>query len=252
MPTGTTLDPSAETARLRALAHTIGTPPAGHSVHVEPDAEQMLELDSDGGGIEVAGSNAPRDFARLGRLDTAVLVVLATAARDGTGRLSPTAIARRMGHASCDGALARRIREAADRLADPVILRISFELDGATRARPAFVGWADDRGDGYRLDDAWWPLAQAGWPAVTARALRTEASSLPGRRLVLWADLARRGSDEVTVATLGLEGVLGIDSPRPPRRAARWAEAQADLARVLPGVALRLEGPVARLVARRR
>jgi hypothetical protein len=250
MTTGVPLDLIAETTRLRALARAIGAPPRGRSVYVEPDAERMLEIEPDGDRVEVVGSNALRDLARLGRLDLAVLVVLATAARSGEGRLSPTAIARRMGHASCDGALARRIREAGSRLAEPVILRIAFDLAGVERAQPSFTAWVDDAGGGYRLADAWGPLAEAGWPEVDAVALRTRADSLPGRRLVLWSDLARRGSDDVVVEALGLEGVLGIESPRPTRRAARWAEAQGDLERLLPGTALQLEGPVARLIRR--
>jgi hypothetical protein len=67
---------------------------------------------------------------------------------------------------------------------------------------------------------------------------------------VLWADLARRGGQSVEVDALGLEGVLGIKSPRPRRRAALWAEAADDLAALLPGVALRIDGPVARLEIR--
>jgi hypothetical protein len=212
----------------------------------------MLEIEPDGERVEVVGSNALRDLARLGRLDLAMLVVLATAARAGESPLSLTAIARRMGHPSCDGALARRIREAGDRLAEPRILRIAFDLAGGGRVRPSFAAWADDAGGGYRLDVAWWPLAEAGWPAVAAADLRTRASSLPGRRLVLWADLARRGGQSVAVDALGLEGVLGIESPRPRRRAALWAEAADDLAALLPGVTLWTDGPVVRLEARSR
>jgi hypothetical protein len=251
MTTGSPLDLTAELARLRALARTIGVPPPGRSFHIEPDAERMLEIEPEDERVEVVGSNALRDLARLGRTDLAMLVVLAAAARAGESPLSPTAITRRMGHPSCDGALARRIREAGDRLAEPVILRIAFDLAGGGRARPSFAAWADDDG-GYRLDPAWWPLAEAGWPAVPAADLRTRASSLPGRRLVLWADLARRAPRGVEVDALGLEGVLGIESPRPRRRAALWAEATADLAVLLPGVTLRFDGPIARLETRSR
>lgn len=250
MTTGAPLDPTAELTRLRALTRAIGSPPPGRSVHVEPDAERMLEIEPDGERIEVVGSNALRTLARLGRLDLAMLVVLADAARVGEPPLSPTAIARRMGHPSCDGALARRIRGAGDRLAEPVILRISFDLVGRGRARPSFAAWADDDAGGYRLDAAWWPLAEAGWPAVDPTDLRTRARSLPGRRLVLWADLARRGGRSVEVDALGLEGVLGIESPRPRRRAALWAGAADDLAALLPGVSFRVDGPVARLETR--
>jgi hypothetical protein len=69
---------------------------------------------------------------------------------------------------------------------------------------------------------------------------------------VLWADLARRGGQSVAVDALGLEGVLGIESPRPRRRAALWAEAADDLAALLPGVTLWTDGPVVRLEARSR
>jgi hypothetical protein len=251
MPTTITLDPSAEATRLRALAATLRPRPDGRTVHMESDAERMLELVVTGPRTEAAGSNAPRDLARLGRLDLAVLVVLAAASRTSSAPLGPTAIARRMGHMSCDGALAQRIRDAGARLAEPVILRIVVDLDVTSRPRPTFVAWAEERDGRYRLDESWAPLAATGWPAVEAAALRTGAGSMPGRRLVLWADLARRGQGSVEVEREALEGVLGIESPRPPRRAARWAEAVADLDRLLTGVPLQLEATTVRLDVRR-